>query len=119
MQLNSTSSFDSNADRQVYIYVSDTEKRLQKSIDDIKEMIRDSTSRTQDSFKSLKDDMTKMEGKIEKMEGKIEKNTVDIAKIKEEFLITKILQVVVFLTLATIQPDIRSIVSTIIGSIKV
>ena len=112
MQLNSTSSFDSNADRQVYIYVSDTEKRLQKSIDDIKEMIRDSTSRTQDSFKSLKDDMTKMEGKIEK-------NTVDIAKIKEEFLITKILQVVVFLTLATIQPDIRSIVSTIIGSIKV
>ena len=130
MQLNSTSTFDSNADRQAYIYVSDTEKRLQKSIDDIKEIIRDSTLRTQDSFKSMKDgmtkmeenlkaDMTKIEGKMEKIEEKMEKNTGDMAKIKEEFFILKLTQVVVFLTLATIQPDVRSFVSTIIGFIKV
>jgi len=77
MQLKSTSSFDSNPDREAYVYVTDTEKRLQKSIDDIKEIIRDSTSRTQDSFKSLKDDMTKMEGNLKddmtKMEGNLKR----------------------------------------------
>ena len=130
MQLNSTSTSDSNADRQAYIYVSDTEKRLQKSVDDIKEIIRDSTLRTQDSFKSMNDvitkmegnlkaDMTKMEGKIEKIEGKVEKIEEKIDKIKEEFLVVKITQVVVFLILATIQPDVRSFISTIIGFIKV
>ena len=123
MQLNSTSTSDSNADRQAYIYVSDTEKRLQKSVDDIKEIIRDSTLRTQDSFKSMNDVMTKMEGNLKadmtKMEGKIEKIEEKIDKIKEEFLVVKITQVVVFLILATIQPDVRSFISTIIGFIKV
>ena len=114
MQLNSTSTSDSNADRQAYIYVSDTEKRLQKSVDDIKEIIRDSTLRTQDSFKSMNDVITKMEGNLKadmtKMEGKVEKIEEKMDKIKEEFLVVKITQVVVILTLATIQPDVRSFI---------
>ena len=45
------------------------------------------------------------------------KDKEKIDKIKEEFLVVKITQVVVFLTLATIQPDVRSFISTIIGFI--
>jgi len=102
MQLNSTSASDLNSDMKEYIFVRDAERRqqeaLKNSINDIKEIIKE-------NFKSVKDDMTKMEAKLDKI-------TDDMKKINVALFVG-------FLVLASIQPDLRSLVSIIIKLINI
>ena len=102
MQLNSTSASDLNSDMKEYIFVRDAERRqqeaLKNSINDIKEIIKE-------NFKSVKDDMTKMEAKLDKI-------TDDMKKINGALFVG-------FLVLASIQPDLRSLVSIIIKLINI
>ena len=136
MQLNSTStsSSDLNADMIAYIFARDTERRLEEglknSINDIKEVIKDSTLRTQESFKSMKNDMTKMEEKITKMEentddkftkmnGKIDEISKDMTNMKMFVSNANVAVVVGFILLASIQPDLRSLISIILKFVNV
>ena len=158
MQLNSTStsSSDLNADMIAYIFARDTERRLEEglknSIDDIKEVIKDSTLRTQESFKSMKNDMTKMEENTErkftkmeekitkmeenterkftkmeentdekftKMNGKIDEISKDMTNMKMFVSNANVAVVVGFILLASIQPDLRSLISIILKFVNV
>ena len=132
MQLNSTSPIDFNSDMKAYIFVRDAERRQEESIKeiikDIKEIIKENfksvkvdmtkmeekvdknTKMVEENFKSVKDDMTKMEEKVDKnikmVEEKIDKNTDDMKNIKLALFL-------LFFVVASIQPDLRSLLAFI------
>ena len=109
MQLNSTSTSDSNADLLTYNYVRDTEIRMteqyKNSINDLKDTIKAEAQRSQDNF-------GKLDGQIGKLEGKLDGQM-------KEFLNNKFALVLVVLLVASMQPDIRSLISIIIKFVNV
>ena len=109
MQLNSTSTSDSNADLLTYNYVRDTEIRMteqyKNSINDLKDTIKAEAQRSQDNF-------GKLDGQIGKLEGKLD------GQIKE-LLNNKFALVLIVLLVASMQPDIRSLISIIIKFVNV
>ena len=167
MQLNSTSTSDSNADLLTYNYVRDTEIRMteqyKNSINDLKDTIKAEAQRSQDNFGKLDGQIGKLEGKLDgqigKLEGKldgqigklegqigklVEKLDGQIGKLVEkldrqigkldgqigklegkldgqikELLNNKFALVLIVLLVASMQPDIRSLISIIIKFVNV
>ena len=121
MQLNSTSSSDLNSDMKAYIFVRDAERRQEEGIKEI--------------FKSVKDDMTKIvkkidmveekiDKKIDMVEEKIDKNNKmveenfksvkdDMDKMTDDMKNTKLALFLLFFAVASIQPDLRSLLALI------
>ena len=127
MQLNSTSTSDSNADLLTYNYVRDTEIRMteqyKNSINDLKDTIKAEAQRSQDNFGKLDGQIGKLEGKLD---GQIGKLDVQIGKLEgkldgqiKELLNNKFALVLVVLLVASMQPDIRSLISIIIKFVNV
>ena len=127
MQLNSTSTSDSNADLLTYNYVRDTEIRMteqyKNSINDLKDTIKAEAQRSQDNFGKLDGQIGKLEGKLD---GQIGKLDVQIGKLEgkldgqiKELLNNKFALVLIVLLVASMQPDIRSLISIIIKFVNV
>ena len=116
MQLNSTSTSDSNADLLTYNYVRDTEIRMteqyKNSINDLKDTIKAEAQRSQDNFGKLDGQIGKLDVQIGKLEGKLD------GQIKE-LLNNKFALVLIVLLVASMQPDIRSLISIIIKFVNV
>ena len=115
MQLNSTSASDLNSDIKAYIFVRDAERRQEEGIKEIFKSMKDDMTMidkkidkyynmVEENFKSVKDDMTKMEEKIDE---KIDKMTDDMKNMKLALFL-------LFFVVASIQPDLRSLLAFII-----
>jgi hypothetical protein len=121
MQLNSTSASDLNSDMKAYIFVRDAERRQEEGIKEIFKSMKDDMTKmaekidmVQENFKSVKDDMTKMEEKIDE---KIDKNTKMVEEnfksVKDDMKNTKLALFALFFVVASIQPDLRSLLALV------
>ena len=118
MQLNSTSASDLNTDMKAYIFVRDAERRQEEGIKEIFKSMKDDMTKMAEKidkyYNMVKDDMNKMEEKIDE---KIDKNTKMVEEnfksVKDDMKNTKLILFALFFVVASMQPDLRSLLALV------